>query len=571
MVVLLYYADMPTLALKHFRKPSADEVLQWPKGSVRIGTVSRGEIKFILLLVVAIGSLTSLPYALGWSMSIPYTEFAGVLAHDSDSNNYLAYSHQSASGSWLFHNPMTGEPHRAVFFNLEWLAIGKIAWLFHISLPAATNLTRLVFIGLMSCAVYWLSTFVSQEKFVRQIATAAIMTGGGFGWIAAIHLLHIRLDSSYFLDLSNANLFPFHWELKIPHFLISETFVILALCFLLRGERSRSAYDYVLAGVCFWCAGACRPYDMLFLMTATSLYALWEGIRSARLEPVIFLRSIPVLMSTPLLGYYYWIFKLHPVFNSWSLPGLPAPPPWVLALSFGMSFVFLVAGLWRFNHENWDETTRLVICALFTGIVLAQLHYFLHFAFQFATNILVPMVVLTVIAWRNTLLKLRETTRWGRPLVIGLVAANSLTSLALTGQMVVLVRKGDFRSDIKMLQAYSWLDAHSGTGDLVLADYDNSNLIPRYTHNNVFCGYVNAVNFRDKSQQVRLFLSHDIPDRFRQELLRDNRIRFVLLTSAEERDLTELTRSSFLHQTFRNQAAVIFAVSEGVSDSAGAS
>src|SRR5207245_4549162 len=139
---------------------------------------------------VVVGLMTSLPYAIGWGLADRNTLFTGVLVHDTDSNNYLAYGNEAASGSWLFHNPMTGEPHRAVFFNLEWLAIGKTAYLLHISLPAATNLMRLLCIGLMSFGIYWLSTFIFRQKFLRRIALAAIMTGGEFGRIETFPPLH---------------------------------------------------------------------------------------------------------------------------------------------------------------------------------------------------------------------------------------------------------------------------------------------------------------------------------------------------------------------------------------------
>src|SRR5689334_6539850 len=94
------------------RQTPLGSAVAWPK--VATGVVARSEIKFVLLIAAAVGALTSLPYAIGWRLDARETVFTGVLTHDTDSNNYLAYANQAASGSWLFHNPMTGEPHRAV-------------------------------------------------------------------------------------------------------------------------------------------------------------------------------------------------------------------------------------------------------------------------------------------------------------------------------------------------------------------------------------------------------------------------------------------------------------------------
>lgn len=47
--------------------------------------------------------------------------------------------------------------HKPVFFNLEWLLIGKVAAVLHISLTAATDIVRIASTIGMCFAVYWLS------------------------------------------------------------------------------------------------------------------------------------------------------------------------------------------------------------------------------------------------------------------------------------------------------------------------------------------------------------------------------------------------------------------------------
>jgi hypothetical protein len=536
------------------RQAPLGSTVAWPK--VATGVIARSEIKFVLLIAAAVGALTSLPYAIGWRLDARETVFTGVLAHDTDSNNYLAYANQAASGSWLFHNPMTGEPHRAVFFNLEWLVIGRIAASLHISLPATTSLLRLLCIGLMSLGIYWLSTFVLRDTLVRRAAVVAIMTGGGFGWLAAVHLFHVRLDSSYFLDLSNANLFPFYWALKVPHFLVSETFVVFGLCCFLRGEQRGLTRDYIAAGACYLAAGGCRPYDMLYLMAATALYLVFSCARSRAIRGVTLIRTLPLLMCFPLLIYYYWIFKVHPVFRWWSLPGRPAPAPWILALGFGLPFLLLVTAASRLRSRHLDQSASFLLSGLITAVCLAYLHHFLHFAFQFATNILAPTVMLALISWETTLSRLKQRAG-GRALIAGILVINSFTSIALTGQVVLLTRRGDFRLDAKLVEAYSWINSHSASSDLVLADYENSNHIPQYSHNNVFCGYANAVNFPEKLKAMDQFFSPGVSNSFRQELVSRNAVHFLFVTMAEQQSLG-LSNAPFLREVFRNRRAVIF-------------
>lgn len=522
------------------------------------GRIARSEIGFVALFTLALCVVTTVPYVVGHVISVPGTTFTDILSHSLDTGNYLAYAGQAASGRWLFRNPMTAEPHRAVFFNLEWLLIGKMSSALHVSLAFAMGLQRLLCLVLMCAAVYWLSSFFLTSTFTRRIALVVTMTGGGFGWIATLRLLHVPIDSSYFYDLSNGNLFPFYWALKLPHFLVSESFITLSLCFFLLAERNRRSWQYVAAGLCYMLAGLCRPYDMLFLMAVTTLFLGLCCWQSRGLVPGIALRLLPVAMCIPLLGYYYWIFKLHPIFHWWSLPGGSALPPALLALSFGMSFPLLLLAAWNLRRGGLSPAEWFLVCCLFMAIVLSHLHHWLHFAFQFATNIYVPLVMIMVFGLQQPIAEWREKWHRASAAIIALVIINSFTSIALVGQAVLLVKRGDFRVESQLLEAYSWLNTHSQTGDVILADLDNSNQIPSYTHNIVFCGYLNAVNFDHKMKAMQQFLKPETSNAFRGQLIQQSGAQFILLTAAETRDLAASGGTSFLQEIFRNRAAVIF-------------
>jgi hypothetical protein len=529
--------------------------------SRRSGAIARSEVKFLVFFTLFLCAVTTLPYVVGHLVSFPGTIFTDALGHSLDTNNYLAYANQAASGRWLFRNPMTPEPHGKVFFNIEWLAIGKVSSLLHVPLGFATNIMRLLSLMLMCFGVYWLSSFLFNSVFIRRVALVAALAGGGFGWVTAVHVLHIPLDSSYFLDLSNGNLFPFYWALKVPHFLISETFVVLGLCFFLCAERSRRTRYYIGAGVCYMVAGACRPYDMLFLMVSTTVFlALWCWEKRELGWGI--LRGLPVLMCVPLLGYYYWIFKIHPIFHWWSFYGNPAPSAWLLALGYGMTSLFLTLSAWRLRRGSLGQAGRLMVCCLLTAILFAYVHHFLHFSFQFATNILVPLVMIVLVGLEKPITEWNENWRWARVSIITLLIVNSFTSIALVGQAVLLTVRGDFRADAQLLDSYAWLNAHSRTDDVVLADFENSNHIPQYTHNVVFCGYDNAVQFGDKLRDLQQFFDPKTAPEFRKRLIQQNAVQFVLLTAAEERETAAIGEVPFLREVFRNNAAVIFSVTD---------
>jgi UDP-galactopyranose mutase len=112
------------------------------------------------------------------------------------------------------------------------------------------------------------------------------------------------------------------------------------------------------------------------------------------------------------------------------------------------------------------------------------------------------------------------------------------------------------------LDSYSWLNARSRADDVVLADFENSNHMPQYTHNVVFCGYDNAVEFGDKLRDLQQFFDPKTATEFRKRLIQQNAIQFVLLTAAEQQDIAAIGEVPFLREVFRNNAAVIFSVTD---------
>lgn len=571
--VLLNSANIDQVVPAQLARENASDATAPPYHPPWFGITGRSEFKFVLLFALTLCMLTTVPYIAGHRASFKGTAFTDVLVHSYDSNNYLAYANQSASGRWLFRNPMTAEPHQRVFFNLEWLLIGKISFLLRISLPTATNVLRLLCLALTCFSIYWLSSFLFASSLVRRIAVVAVMTGGGFGWVAALHVFHIPIDSSVFLDLSNGNLLPYYWALKLPHFLISESCVVLGFCAFLGAENSRRVGYYIAAGVFYMCAGACRPYDMLFLMTATSVFLALSCFADPDGRWQLGLRAVPVLMCVPLLGYYYWIFKIHPIFRWWSLPGNPAPSPLLLLLAFGMTSIFLPFAIWKLAQKGLSKSGSFMLCCLVTAILFAYMHRLLHFSFQFATNIFIPLVMITLLGMEDAISAWTSVSRSAKTVIIALLAVNSFTSIALTGQAALLAARGEFRVDKELLEAYAWLDAHSHTDDLILADFDNSSNMPQYTHDVVYCGYENAVNFHDKLSAEQEFFDSHTPNAFRDQFIHQNRIQFLLVTSQEERQIATLGDDPFLQVVFRNGVAVIFSVGKDLryTDPAGSS
>ncbi len=519
-----------------------------------------GGLAFLLCLV------TATPYVLGHLAVPPGQRFTDVLVFRYDQNNYFAYANQAASGAWLFHNPMTGEPHRAVFFNLEWLAMGKMAGWSGVSPALAMHVQRCVAILFMCLGVYWLAALGCSSTAVRRLALVAVMTGGGLGWLTQLRSLGIRVEPTYFIDFG-AGLFPFFWSLNVSHFLVAQTFVVFALCTFLGAEASGRGRDYVVAGAFFLAAGSCRPYDMLYLILGVVLY----GVSTARRTPDAVrragLRAIPLLMTAPLLAYDYWLFKLHPVFSWWSDPGSGAPPPLAFALGFGAWTALLPIALYRLSRERLGGASRLLLCCLSAAVSLTYSYRLMHFSFQFVTDVAVPLVMLVAISLAGPLQRW-----WTRPslraLLVLFLLLNSLTAVTQITQAVAQVKHGRFRVDGQILEAFAWLRAHSRPRDVVLASSMIANVLPRYTRNSSYCGYYNAVRFGEKARALEAFFDPATPDALRRELVLRSGARFVLLTSDQEKQTFGGGAAPF-PAAFRNRSVAIYRLNAPIGPAGG--
>lgn len=161
-----------------------------------------------MLFTLGLVLLTSIPYIIGFMLPSQHSQFNGNLTFDDDSNAYYAFMNQSRSGQWLFRNPFTPEQHKAVFFNLEFLIIGKFAALTGVSLEVSVQIFRIFSIFVLCFAFYWLSSFLFTTSLMRQIVFIMVMWGGGFGWLLSIPLVGSHFGRFVFYD-TFAGVHPF--------------------------------------------------------------------------------------------------------------------------------------------------------------------------------------------------------------------------------------------------------------------------------------------------------------------------------------------------------------------------
>jgi len=523
------------------------------------------ENRFVALFAAALVLATSIPYLAGHFLPFQSSRFNGNLLDDGDFNTYFAFMRQAAEGQWLFHNPFTPEPHEPVFFNLEWLVVGKLAAVKGISLEGAFQLERIVSIFVLCFAFNWLSSFLFNTVLMRRLLLTMVMVGGGFGWLLALLGFPPRLPHLFVLDM-HGGFHPFFWILFWPHPMVAQIFAILALCFFLRAESSGFRKGYFFAALCCAFSACIRPYDAVYLSAAIALYTLILTVtrQTDRSLSRNALRAVVLMAPAPMMIHYLFVLKIHPVFQCWGAQSIAPPPrPDNLAATLGISTIVLILGLGNFRDFKKKTSPQiLMVCCLVSSLILLYCYPIMWFSLQFSSTLLIPVILAGTMKLEGSLISMVRNSKWASLGVAAVLFVNSLTSLWLLGHHTKEIVRGRQRTDANLLAAYSWLDEHSEPGEIVLpsTSYPPGNQIPRYTHNTVFSAYqYTTVDFQKKDEMIWRFFLKETPDAFRYDLLREFRIRYIFLRSLDRIHITyNPDKSPFLKEIFRNNQATIY-------------
>lgn len=540
---------------------------QWPaKWQAGIPTpnaqIEKSEWRFVALVALGLLVVASIPYVIAYTRPDPTGPFQGHLTFDPDFNAYFGFIRQAKQGQWLFYNPFTPEPHNACFFNLEWLLIGKLAALTHAALPAALHCVHAVSVVLLCVAFYRLASLLFQTVLMRRVVLLMAMTGGGFGWLLQIPGLDAPGRIYRFMDLY-AGLHPFFWIIAQPHWLVVQAFNIAALWVFLEAERSGKRMHYALTGLLLLAVGAMRPWDMVYLLAGIGLYtAIVTRPFFRPWSPQATGPLVALLLPAPLILYYLWLFRIHPVFRWYYIQNVgQGPLPLQLALGSGLVAVLFLLHLGHLGNFQGKPAAHILIpCCALASLLLMNLHPLISNAWQFHQTFLIPALLVGVMTLERPLQALLGRTRWAYAGLGCLLAINSLTSWVLVGRFSKEAIQGRFRIDQRVLDALGWLEQHIQPRDTVLSSCEMGNLIPRYTTAVTVCGYaISTVAYEERKAALRQFFSAAAADDYRRQLLAAFRPRYVLFGPSERGNRAfDPQQASFLLRRYSNPVVDIY-------------
>jgi hypothetical protein len=521
-----------------------------PGYSANRSRIARREWRNVAWFALAVMTLTTLPYLVGWAAQRSDWRFGWFMFGLDDGNSYLAKMRQGAVDGWLFHIVYTSEPHDGAFLFTPYLAAGKVAALVAPpSSPAFVDAMLLVFhasriaagVLLIFVLYRFMATFLVRRS-LRWLVLTLVCLGGGFGWLLTLLGLGSWLGSLP-VDLYLPEGYTFYLLYGLPHLSLARAALLGGLLLAFRALACDSLRQWIgwsaLAGLCWLVMGLCVPFYIAVLYAILGVWGLAALLRARRFPVRLFGRCVvAAAIPAPLLLYNVIVFATNPVLGAWSAQNvLPSPHP--LHYLFGYGLLAVLAGpaiRWAWRRGQHSAAHLLLIAWVLAGPVLAYLP--INVQRRFLEGIFVPLCILAAFGlrlwWIDVARRYRRRLRvsWRLAMLIVLLLALPTNALVLlSGTLAAQLPNPTnrlFHRPAEMA-AMDYLNANAPADSIVLTDFNTGNYLPARTSLRVVIGHgPETIRLDEKREQVRRFFDGEMSAEEQQALLRMYNVRYII-------------------------------------------
>lgn len=497
--------------------------------------VTTQERRWVLLWSASIVGLTALPYLVAWLLAPADTQYTGLLVNHLDGESYYAKMQQGARGNWLFHLPFTPEPHKGAFLLTFYLALGHLAAWWHLPIPVTYHLARLTAGFFFLQIAYSFIALFAERIVARRAAFLLLSFSSGLGWLLAPFGIILS-------DLWVAEGFTFLSLLVNPHFPLAMAIMLGILSRVLvatwdapqRQPATRPVRLELLGSAALGLALALvQPLAVPVAFTVAAVYlGLWALQTRAWPWSGVLEVGAAAAGAAPLALYDLYISRANPALAAWSAQNLtPSPPPWDLALSYGLVLLLALPGLWLASRRRRPSDLLLLG---WVGSAAVLLYTPFPLQRRFITGLHIPLALLAALTIERWLWPRLAPRR--RPLfTAGLIALSALTNLfvPLVAILGVAREPGPLVMPADVAAACRWLQDHTAWTDTVLAPPDLGHLIPAWAGNRVVYGHpFETIDAEIKKTEVLRFYDPEAPPAERQALLDRYGVQYVLWPAA---------------------------------------
>jgi hypothetical protein len=509
--------------------------------------ISRREWIIALVIALAMTTVLTIPYLLGYTLARPGTVFTGLVMNPEDSQSYFAKMLQGYNGNWQYSIPFTSERHQPAFIGGFYLALGQLARWFNLSLDFIWNGARIVAdLILFLFTFFFICTFLG-EKEQRWTAYLLAIFGSGLGWLL-FALQQVNWLGAFPVDFKMPEAHLFFSALTFPHVAAGTTILLFSFWLLLEAllGEGKSWIFAILAGLANLLLGIVYPF-LIFLVAATAgLYWLYLCFQAHQIQwrQAGFI-AIALLLPLPLNLYYSYVQFNNEIFQAWSTQAVTVSPPFPHYLvAYGIMIVLALLSLIRKDGPVEVGTKAF----LWTWIISAALLLYapLNPQRRFVQGIQVPLAILASVGLLNVAIpwllgtrpirRLVDRPRYSRDGLVRFLIFTFLLFMSISNLYLLLdvsytaaiKQPYPFFRSQQEVDAINWMKTNISRTAVVLAAYETGNYIAAHAGNPVVVGHwAETVDWDNQIEQTSRFYDGSTGDEWRQEFLISNEVSYV--------------------------------------------
>jgi hypothetical protein len=529
----------------------------------------------VWIFALALATVTSLPYVVGWLSTPDGWAYSGAAAIPKsatlDYASYLGNMWQGERGHWDYRFSFTHEEHAGIPL-IKWVyyGLGHVAGVTGLSLPLIFHVARFVFTACFGLALWVFSGWFFAETSTRWVCMVFATIVSGWSWL----LLWLapgmtgRISPIEFWLGDAFNLFGAFLSL---HFVLA---IILQIVVILVYERWSREGDrrYLLALTIILPAQSfIQPYLIVLLGSLIGILTLYRVFVTHRiaLRRALWL-GLPLGVYAGTTLYQLLAMRADPIWSDFVEQNKTLSPP-VVYYVLGYLPLLIPAGLGlrrllRDDHQD----DRWLLPLIWIGLVMLLLYAPLPTQRRYLLGVQTPLTLLATYGWVHVVLP-AFGPRW-RPLVtIVYVQFGAIALLLIVlGNVVALARPHSY--DYPFFQpdertAFRWLEHTARPDEVVFTTQDTegngsgSRLVAALGQQ-VFIGHwIETIDFADKIEQVEKFYDPATPDSWRIQLLSDSHAHFVWYDQyARELGTWNPAEADYLEIGFESGQVTVFRV-----------
>lgn len=524
-------------------------------------SVRRFEWVFVVIVAAVLVLLSLLPTLFGlWREPAGHRFLYNTVPDIEDTQVYLSFIDQNASGHVLYPNLYTSEAQRPTFFHPLWLLLGGFERLFGLSPAVVYTLSRLALGVVLVFVIYWTTSFIFTQVGWRRVATLmAVWASGLGGWVVGItlshdtfvsYLLHPKIFQSLPIDLSSTAAFPALAIQSSPRPVLSQILQLLIGLLFLRALDRHQWRAVHWAGALALLATLIHPYESPLIVGVLAAWwivsVLFDFFRSPA-DAWWHLRAWLMVTAWVLVGwlYYGWALWREPVLRAWNAQNqLPMSNGWTVLIGLGLLTPLAIMGVRAMWFNQRRAATLLSSWAIVT-IVMLYLP-FIPFQQKLIAGLGIPITLLATAGLRSLWAGLGQTWTQEKPRWVMRTCLVVITILGLGGSNAFFLwqavrtetRETEyFYAPTDLVDALTWIRASTPTSSVVLGDYRTGNMIPAQTGRVTYLGQViQTIHYRQKLDLVRhWFFATDGEQQEKASFLRQAGITYVVWGPYERR------------------------------------